>query len=584
MSKIDPSVIDNIRQQSDIVQVIGHYLPLVQRGNSIKCICPFHDDHDPSLSISSSKQIYKCFVCGAAGNVFTFVQNFENLSFLAAVKRVADISHLTFDYQEERIDPRDKLDETTKKYYEVLENSTAYLKYQLKQPEGKEHFDYLINRGIDEELIKRFQIGYQPKGENLSKFLLAKGYDLATLEAVNLVSNNYDVFNNRITFPLINESGYVVGYSARSLLEDQAKYINTATTSIYQKSQLVYNYLQAKPFCQKENQVIVCEGIIDVIAFARVGVNQAVATLGTACTIDQLKKIRQLSSNICICYDGDKAGQNATYKLGKLASLNNIVIKVLDNKTNLDPDDIIKEYSKDELLLLSKRWLTWLEFLYKYLSTNLDLRNYSQKEKFAREMLEEINKCNNPYEQEYALKQLNEATKFNLSLDRKTTTLPSKPHRASKVSTLSGERAQLEIINQMLKGKEAMVVFQRDIGFLPNYNLNRLAMLIIGAYQQGLEVSIATLYSIVEEKELQDYLGILQEFDLLQPDLQIGLLQGAIVNVKSFLIKEKIRSVNEKIKETYDPAIKAELNKEKILLKKQQLDLLKGAEDENERN
>ncbi len=565
MVKIDQGIIDDIRRQSDIVSVISNYLPVVHKGNSYKCVCPFHDDHDPSLSISPTKQIYKCFVCGAAGNVFSFVQNFENVSFLESVKRVAEISNLPFDYSIER--QARVVDINKKNLYNTLEEANDFLSYQIKLASNKEYYDYLINRGLTKEIITKFKIGYNPKNDQLTKFLLSKGYKIEDLNAINVSNQNYDVFTNRITFPLFNEYGNVVGFSARSLEEGQAKYINSATNEIYHKSKLVYNYHLAKSSCQKNHQVIVCEGVMDVIAYARVKIDHCVATLGTAVTNEQIKLIRQLSPNICVGYDGDKAGLAATYRFGKLASKMGIQINVLDNKTDLDPDEIIEKYSAEELVLLSKRTINWMEFLFRFLQKELDLKNYSQKEKFAKEIVEELKLLNDKTQKEYFLNQLNELTKFNLKVDNNRTVTKLK-----KIIKRDSElESQYEIINQMIKSKDAVEVFLADLGYLPNPSINRLAILIINAYKMNLKVDVGLLYSMVEDSELESVLGDILEYDLLQPNLKIDVLNGSINNLKSLLIKRKIEKIDIEMGKTFDNSLKSQMQEEKIELIKEEL-------------
>ncbi len=584
MPKLDQATIDNIRQNSDIVNVIGNYLALVQKGKSIKCVCPFHDDHNPSMSISPTKQIYKCFSCGAAGNVFTFVQNFEQVTYFEAVKRVAEISHLPFNFEVVR--DRQTVNPQTKKYYNLMKEASDYAAYQLFLPENKEYLDYLYSRSISDELIKKFKIGFLPKGEKLSQFLLAKGYDIETMLNLNLITKvedyNYNVFSNRLTFPISDEWGNIVGFSARSLLADQAKYINSATTPIYQKSQLVYNYQQARPFCQKQKQVIVCEGIMDVIAFAKVGIYNVVATLGTACTMEQLKKIRQLSPNICICYDGDKAGQAATYKLGKLAATANIPLAILDNETDLDPDDIIKEYSENELKLLTTRQLTWIEFLFKYLSKQFDLRNFSQRDRFAKEMLAEISKLPDENHRRYFLKELNSRTNFDFQLQQ--TKLAVETEVAKKpVAYKASQRAQMEIINQMLLSKEAIAIFQDDLGSLPDEDLYFLALLIIKADNENLKVDAAMLYDWISQEYLRQLLGEIETLDLLQKEYNEDVLYEAIDTVRRLLVRQQIKALDQKIKATHDIKLKSNLEQEKIALKEKELSYLTPRRKDHER-
>ena len=582
MPKIDPAVIEGIRENSDIVTVIGHYLPLVQKGKSIKCICPFHDDHDPSLSISKEKQIYKCFVCNSAGNVFTFVQNYEQITYLQAVKKVAEIGNLTFDYQVNKTEV--VYDKQTQRYYDLMKESNDYMMYQLKLADNKRFLTYLKSRDLTEELINKFQIGYVPKGNKMLDFLIAKGYKETELKTVNLSGEDnrgsYSVFNNRITFPILNEMKQIVGFCARSLDDNQVKYINSASTTIYQKSHILYNYASAKDHCRKSKKVLVCEGVMDVIAFTKVGINNVVSTLGTACTIDQLKMLKRLANEICICYDGDSAGLLASYKLGQLASDRGIPVMIWDNKTGLDPDEIIKKYSAKELELLSEKPLNWIEFLMKYLKRKYDLENFSQKDKYAREVLIEINKLTNKQHQQYFLKQLNETTSFNMAIsEKKKITIAKK-----EIPAVSPLLAQKEIVNQMLHAKEAIVIFQDQLGYLPDTNLNRLAMLVIKAFSQNLLINSAMLYSMIPDESLIKLLGEIVGSDVFEKTYNREVLLDAVITVKRLQVVEQIKDLNIRIKATLDPVLKEKLEREKITLKAEELDYLPMKEEKPWKN
>ena len=233
--RLSDEEITAVRNSADIAEVIGHYVPLVKKGRSMACVCPFHDDHDPSLSISQDKQIYKCFVCGAGGNVFTFVQNYEKVSFPEAVAKVAEISgyKLSFDPSALKapVDPRkDAL-------YKVLAETIRYTHYQLGAQAGTPVREYLANRGIDEATIEKFEIGWNGPGDELLRFLQAKGYNEQDMVAANVVRLNesglHDVFTSRITFPIHDSLGNPIGFTARSMdPEAQSKYINTTETDV----------------------------------------------------------------------------------------------------------------------------------------------------------------------------------------------------------------------------------------------------------------------------------------------------------------------------------------------------------------
>ncbi|MFV0254618.1 MAG: DNA primase [Erysipelotrichaceae bacterium] len=573
MPKIDPSIIDDIRKNVNIADVIEHYVPVVRRGRSVRCVCPFHDDHDPSLSISEEKQIYKCFVCEAAGNVFSFVQDFENISFLAAVKKVSEIANIPFDYEisTKRIE---NYNSEFDRYYNIMADSCNFFEYQLQLPTNKKYLNYLLARGLDETLIKKFKIGYNPHGDVLNDFLLKKKYHNNELVKVNLINENgSDVFKDRITFPLIDQHNNVVGYTARSLNGNTtAKYINTATSNIYQKSNLVYNYLVANPACKKMKKVIVCEGVMDVIAFAKVGINHVVATLGTACTIEQLKQIRRLSSRIIIFYDGDNAGQNATYRLGQIASENNIIVEMVDNHTILDPDDIIAKHSAAELELMSDKTLHWIEFLLKYLPKQFGISNFAQKERIAREIGSYIQKLNDENAQKYFSDKLFELTGINYNYAK--VTIPTEKRFLKPEAHDSEIKKQKSIISQLTKSSEAICLFQNELGFLPDERLNRLAVLLVSAYNNKLSTFVdeAAWFSVVEQKELRELLSEIMHSDQFEKEYSEKILLGAINSVKRAEIQSQIRRIRMDLAQTLDPKKQEEFAKKILELKRKEVE------------
>lgn len=553
MPKIDPSVIDNIRKNVNIVDVIEHYIPVVRKGNSVKCLCPFHDDHDPSMSISKEKQIYKCFVCDSAGNSFSFVQDYEKIGFLQAVKKVAEIGNIPFEYQIEDSNTT-VVSEENKRNYQLMADSCLFLEYQLYQPKNIKYLSYLKKRGLNDDIIKRFRIGFNPSGNTLSNFLTKKNYQFDELEKLNLSNESKnDVFRDRITFPLINDTGNVVGYTARSIDNDVAKYINTSTTDIYQKSHLVYNLLNAKPYCQKEKKVIICEGVMDVLAFAKVGIDNAVATLGTACTIEQLRQIRLLSSKIIVFYDGDSAGQAATFRLGQLASKHNIIIEVVDNHTDLDPDEIIEKHSVDELKLMCNKTINWIEFLLKYLPKQIGLNNFSEKKKVANILAQEISVLNDQSAKNYFLKQTIKLTDINIVLPTKSSGIVQP--KVSKNSYSDSIKRQMSIINQLIKAKDAVYIYQSELGYLPDEKLNRLAILIINVHNNNLGsiVDESLLYNEVTENQLRKLLSEIVSSNQFEDSYNELVLLDAIKNVKKSEIELQIQKLKNEMKKILDP-------------------------------
>ena len=293
MSKLSNEEINNIRNSVNIVDVVSSYIPLTKRGKNHFGVCPFHDDRDPSLSVSYEKQIYTCFSCGATGNVFTFIMDYEHLSFYESLKKVADIGGVAFDfgYSKPKVNKHREL-------YEIYEVAQLFYQNNINTEQGLVAKEYLFKRDFNEDVIKEFGIGLSLRdNEMLTKLLLKKKFLVEDLIKSGLVvNNNYghnDIYYNRIMFPLTDITGKIIGYSGRIYNnEDTAKYINTKETPIFKKGELLYNYHRAKEESRIKKQVIIVEGFMDVIRCYTKDIKNVVATMGTAITKNQAMLIK----------------------------------------------------------------------------------------------------------------------------------------------------------------------------------------------------------------------------------------------------------------------------------------------------
>ncbi|MEF2783769.1 MAG: DNA primase [Clostridium sp.] len=577
MARLSEQEINEIRQRADIVDVIGRYIPLHRKGNSYKCICPFHDDHDPSMSISADKQIYKCFVCNAGGNVFTFVQNYEKISFIEAVYKVAEYAGVTLEHTLD-VTPRIQ-DPHLAALHKACKATIDYTHYQLETLDAKHVKEYLLKRNITEDIIRSFEIGYNPKNDALYRFLHAKKYsdeDLISAGLVRMTSMGMkDVFSHRIMIPIHNEFGDPVGFTARRIEDnEEAKYINTSETEIYKKGNLIFNYHRAKAEARKAKKAFLVEGAMDVLAFEKVDLHNAVATLGTAITKEQLRLLQMLHVPIVVCYDGDAAGRNATYKFGKLAREMSLPFEIVDNKYGLDPDEIIDVYGKDELKALVNKTISWIDFLFEYLLTKYNLENYTQKKEYAQEMALEIQSLQNDYEKQSYFIRLRELTDFDMYIE------PEKAHKQTyqkkeyqtKILTFpkSGRNhAEYEILSQMLCGVSASNLFKEELGFLKNDVSNNLAMYIIDYYRTHTKLDIAGLLDLIQEEEVRSLLLEIANWELARKDVDIDVLKEAIAKEKTCFIDDKIQMLNAKIKQVSNPMEKAKIAMEKNQLIKE---------------
>lgn len=589
MARLSEQEINQIRAKADIVDVIGHYVPLTRKGKNYVCTCPFHDDHDPSMSIATDKQIYKCFVCGNGGNVFTFVQNYEKISFIEAVYKVAEYAGVTMEHTLSI--PERKKDPHVEALQKACKDTIEFTHYQLDTLDAKHVKEYLFKRNLTEDIIKTFELGYNPQQDMLYKFLHAKkhsdedivGAGLARLTSIGMK----DVFANRIMIPIHNEYGEPVGFSARRVEENEdAKYINTTETDIYKKGNLVFNYHRAKTIARKEKRAFLVEGAMDVLALEKVNLHNGIATLGTAITKEQMHLLKMMHVPIVVCYDGDKAGKNATYKFGKMAREHQLTFEIVDNKFGLDPDEIIDVYGKEELLRMVNRTISWIDYLFEFLLTRYDLENYSQKKEFAVEMAEEINALKDDFEKQSYFVRLRQLTDFDMQVDQvqgigsyedsstyRTGSHPAKtsyPKRNFLTFPKSGRsHAEHEILSQMVSGIAASNYFKEELGFLKDDVSNKLAIYIIDYYRSHTQLQVADLLDIIQEDAVKDLLLEIANWELARDEVNMLVLEESIAKVKSCFIDDKIQMLIEKIRTIHDPMEKAKLAMEKNQLIKE---------------
>lgn len=536
---MNESLIQEIRAKADIVEVIQRYLTLIKKGKNFSAVCPFHDDHDPSMSISEDKQIYKCFVCGAGGNVFNFVKEFEKIHYNDAVIKVAN--YIGYSIDEKYLVSQKKIDPKQQLLFDVLNEYVKYSRYILNTEDGVEAKKYLYNRGLDDTIIQKFEIGYNLNNDQGTKFLLAKGYELEACVKTNITRINEfgskDVFSQRILFPIHNPQGQVVAFTARSMNpSESSKYINSTETPLYIKGNLLYNYHRAIKNIKQTKEIIIVEGVMDVIALNRVSIENVVATLGTACTKEQIVLMQNASNNIVLCYDADAAGQTATLKLARLLIANRLNVSIIQNNTELDLDEIIAQKSKEALLKLMSQKTSYLDFFFNYSIKRLDIDNYNQKKEFAKIILFELDNLKDKFDQALMLDRLIQVTQFthdqlDLLRDKPTNkTLLYKPIKNKKVDL--NQWAEKEIIGQMLYSPQAVLDFRQELGYFLIDNFQKMALTIINFYRNHEELVIADFISTLEDKSMIELVTQIVESDIYYRNYSKEALQDAIIQVK----------------------------------------------------
>ena len=382
MAYISNEIINEIRNKTDIVEVVSRYVNLTKTGKNYIGVCPFHS---PSMSVSPEKQIYTCFSCGASGNVFTFVSDFEKISFSEAVKLLGEKVGINVSND---IKVNTKRDE----YFDIYDLASKFYQNSLNSSLGKNAIEYLENRHLDKETIKKFGIGLSIQKVSLTKYLTNKKYSLDKLIDIGLTNDNgNDIFVSRIMFPIWDLSGNVVAFSGRIYnTKDNSKYINTKETDNFKKGKILYNYHIAKEYLKKKDTVIIMEGQMDVIRASTVGINNCIATMGTALTKDHKMVLKNMAKNIILCFDGDAAGEKATLSAIELLEDTGVNIKIVRLPNNMDPDEYILKEGKDSFLYQIKSAMTLIDYKMEILKKDKDFSNIKEISSYINIMLKEL--------------------------------------------------------------------------------------------------------------------------------------------------------------------------------------------------
>lgn len=372
---IDPKSIERLKAQTDIVDVVGHYLPLKKSGANFVCVCPFHDDKNPSMSVSPTRGIFHCFSCKAGGDAIKFVMDYEKLSYPEAVEKIAGLQNFTLNYV--------RGGEPAKENKHILENANAFYRSLLyKTPAAVE---YLYSRGITDELIDKFELGFAPESAQTIRLLQNEQIEPKEALEVGIVKQNengiYASFINRITFPIYTHAGRLVGFGGRTISGNPAKYVNSPQSAVFDKSTLFYGYHLAKREIFTKNQIIITEGYMDVIMLHKAGFNNVVAVLGTALTTKHLPLLKRGEISVILCFDGDDAGINAATKSALLLAQNEIDGSVVIIEGGADPADMVVAGKVEYLRQIFESGTEIGEFYIRHLASGFDLSRPVQKQK-----------------------------------------------------------------------------------------------------------------------------------------------------------------------------------------------------------
>ena len=557
MARIPQETINRINDTADIVDVVSKYVDLKKRGRNFFGLCPFHNEKTPSFSVAPDKGIYHCFGCGNGGNAVNFIMEYEKISFVDAIQELGGQLGIDVEFSG---------DNKSKEFFHALyeiHNLAANLYHKtLFSDKGKKAKQYLLDRGIDENLIKLFKIGFAPKN---SKFLLesikAKQYKKDVIEKSGLFgfsnSEIYDRFRSRIMFPIFNTSNKVIAFGGRVFgVDDPAKYMNSPETPLYHKSEIFYGLNLSRDIIHKENYAILVEGYTDVIQLFQAGIKNVIAVSGTAFTEQHVNQIRRLTSKVFLAYDGDSAGTNATLRAGYALLKGGVEPKIIEIPDNLDPDEWVKK--EGPTVFKSNgidKAIGVLNFQLK--SSNFSQVSSVEKSNIIKDILSVVNKIQDPIIQQNLVKGLaqaagveenqiihmlsKQATRYR---SRQTIDENDKPSRL--FSTVNG-KAELGII-QVLSGNndEAKILLKEklDVNKIETLQIKKLVEILL----KSNKVNPAEIISHFED---QDEREIISEVLMLddQTSEHLEMAKDCLTTLSKISVKEKIKQLRLQIRE-----------------------------------
>lgn len=443
MARIPEEVIDEVRSSVNIFDIVSRYVQLHKSGKNWFGLCPFHPENTPSFSVNEQKQIFHCFSCGRGGNVFKFIMEVEGLSFPEAVFKVADIAGIDIDdryrsdyARQEEAEQNSEAGQTKKAYDQVAQLFHYIL---MNTQAGQNALDYLHRRGLQDDIINEYNLGYAPDETILQAYLKEKGFDdyqflrKSGLFTVHQDESLSDRFRDRVMFPIRDTAGRTIAFSGRKLNDNPRvpKYLNSPETEIFNKRNVLFNFDKARPAIKREGEAILFEGFMDVIAAYRAGIKNGVASMGTSLTDQQIYLLERYTSHLFICYDGDRPGQKAIKRaLDVIEPLGKFNLGVIQLPDQLDPDECMRKYGAEKMRTLFKeRRESPIAFYMYYYELDRNMDNEDDQLDYIHDILGELAKIGNKVERELYLNRL--AERFNL--DKQDLQYQLKKIRASSI-------------------------------------------------------------------------------------------------------------------------------------------------------
>lgn len=565
-------LVNEIRQKIDIVDLISEYIPLVQKGKNYFGVCPFHNDTNPSMSVSREKQIYKCFSCGASGNAFNFIMDYDHIEFKEAIKVLGEKAGI----EVKGITVAPKITKYDR-FYEMYDLANKYYQNNINSKEGQRAKQYLEQRHIDDELIKEFGIGLALDNHNaLTTILSNKDYSIKELDQIGLASNNHDTYINRIMFPLHDISGHVVGFSGRIYDDSNLnKYLNTKETIIFKKGECLYNYHIAREYARKLKYVIIVEGFMDAIRLSQIGYKNVIALMGTAMTTEQMQLVKKLSTNVYLSLDGDGPGQNATLNIGEELTklgLNVKVIAMPSDKKEHDPDEFIIKYGKERYISLLESALNYSDFKINYLKQGVNFNSDLELSKYINSVIKEVSLIKDEIRREIILKKLaietnlsyntmekrlNEYLEFQKVVAKEET--PKVVATQEKTRPNKYEKAAYALIYGMVNDPWVIRKFEKEDVRLFTKELRYLASEISYYYRKYGTINMADFYTYLTDKEeLLVVYNFIINLDY-EDEISVKAIEDYITVIKEYNVRQEIKRLSDLVKKENDPIEKAKI-------------------------
>lgn len=578
MPRISESKINEIRESADIVDIIKNYIPLELKGKNYFGVCPFHQDHSPSMSVSKEKQMYKCFSCGAAGNVFTFVSNYENIPFIEAVVKVAGILGISVgDYTTTK--PKEKYE----REYNAMDLALKFYQNTLRTKDGGAAREYLLKRGLNEEMQKVFDIGLSTTSDKLYPFLKQKGMDEKFLFDLGLIIQEEgsikDTFKDRILFPIHDAKGHAVGFTGRVYKGDyKPKYLNSKENYIFKKGNILFNYHRARDAIRTKKEVVIVEGNMDAIRMYVSGIKNTIALMGVSLTKEQIDLIRNLHATVILILDNDEAGRTATLTNGEALESAGITCKVVRLSGEKDPDEYILKNGVQQMITNIAHAESYLEFKIKALKDNKDLTDATVLSSYIKSVLQSISDEDaitkevtiNKLVEDYKLDKdiLNNELKKMATNNNVNVKVVARGSLKKKIN--KEEISARSIIYYMMNDYKYIKMYQTNLGYFKGANYRGMANEILYYMTKNKTMNFADFMSYVAISPLKE------EFETVIRDTKIEDFSDStfldyILNIKESRIKGSIKECKKIIKDSSD-ILEQEKEMQKIITLKSELE------------